>query len=74
MDIEVNDVVQISPEVESKFRGCFMLVTEVKKWGVQGFIAVPTGPEMPGRAYYRAEFTEVVRIGIAEWTPAPEGE
>lgn len=73
MAIEVNDVVQITPVIESKFRGCFMVVTEVKSWGVQGFISIPTGPEMPGAAYYRVPFEQVVRIGKAEWTPPDEG-
>ena len=65
------DVVQIRPETTNKaFAGCFMLVTEVKSWGVQGFIALPTERDRPpARAYYRATFDEVMKIGVANWVP-----
>jgi hypothetical protein len=66
--LEVGDVVQISPEHESFFRGCFMLVTEVKVWGAQGFVAMPgKRDEMPGRAYYRCRWEHMAHIGRAAW-------
>ncbi len=64
--IEAGDVVQIDPAHDDKFGGCFMLVTEVKSWGVQGFVKIPA----KGDAYYRCEFSHLHRIGAAEWLPA----
>lgn len=56
----VNDVVQLSPEC-GKFAGCFMVVTEPKSFGAQGFVQVPG----QGQAYYRANFEQMDFIGCA---------
>lgn len=72
--LKVGDVVQISPELDGFFRGCFMLVTEVKSWGAQGFISMPkTRQELPGRAYFRCKWEDMEFIGHAQWIPADEG-
>lgn len=72
--LEVNDVVQIVGWTESAFAGCFMLITEPKPWGAQGFIAIPEGrEEMPSRAYYRAKWEEMEFIGKAIWVEPLEG-
>jgi hypothetical protein len=68
-ELRVGDVVQISPETPSKFRGCFMLVTEPKSWGAQGFIAIPYGEDMPGNAYFRCKWEDMEYIGPAVWVP-----
>ena len=57
--VRVNDVVQIVPD--HKWSGCFVLVTEVKSWGVQGFIQVP----MEGQAYIRLQHDEFELVGTA---------
>ncbi len=44
-----HDIVQINPETPT-FGGCFLVVTEVKDWGVMGYVSIPGG----GEAYYRA--------------------
>lgn len=68
--VKLGSVVQISPETKSAFAGCFLLVTELKAWGVQGFIAMPKGMgSMPGQAYYRAKWEEIEYIGQAVWVP-----
>lgn len=74
--LEVGDVVQISPELpDCFFNGCFMLVTEVKGWGAQGFIAMPGARgEKPGAAYFRCKWENMERIGHAVWVPPPEDE
>lgn len=61
--IEIGDVVQIDPQHDNRFGGCFMLVTEVKSWGYQGFVQIPAS----GQAYYRVPSAACVRIGRAEW-------
>lgn len=61
--IEVGDVVQISPDHDELFGGQFLVVTEVKSWGVQGYVDIME----KGQAFYRVEFPHIVRIGKAEW-------
>jgi len=67
--IQIYDVVQITPEKPGYFRGCFMVVTEVKTWGVQGFVAVPRREGIPLQAYYRAEWSDIEHIGASAWAP-----
>lgn len=60
MTVEVHDIVQLDPEttLNKAFAGCFMVVTEVKNWGVQGYVqALGTRSDQAdgGQAYYRAE-------------------
>lgn len=66
--IAVGDVVQIDPEHDDKFGGNLLVVTEVKSWGVQGYVAIPGS----GLAYYRVHFESVRRIGVAAWTAEPD--
>jgi hypothetical protein len=74
--IKVGSVVQINPETHKGFfPGCFMLVTEVKSWGAQGFIAMPRSrEEPPGEAYYRAKWEEMEYVGEAKFVPGPGDE
>jgi hypothetical protein len=67
--IRVGDVVQIDPAFEDKlFAGCFLTVTETKSWGVQGYVLIPQSKlQPPGVAYYRVNFSEIIKIGKAEW-------
>lgn len=65
--IQVNSVVQIAPYHDARFGGCFLVVTEVKDWGVQGYVTVPGTAETKGDAYYRVEYEHLVYIGMAEW-------
>lgn len=62
-------VVQLAPEVGNPmFAGCFMTVTEVKSWGVQGYVqALGAEGKMGGQAYYRAKWDEFEIIGFGEW-------
>ena len=60
--MEVGDVVQLSPELD-RFAACFMVVTEPKSWGAQGYVRVPGG----GDAYYRAKNEDMELVGKAVW-------
>lgn len=62
-ELKIGDVVQISPEHDERFGGCFMQVTEPKSFGAQGFVK---GPES-GNYYYRCKFENMELIGKAEW-------
>lgn len=66
--IAVNDVVQIDAD-DPVFAYCFLTVTEVRNWGVIGYVQVPTQPAS-AQAFYRVPFQRVVRIGAAEWAQA----
>lgn len=69
-ELIAGDVVQLDPDkTENKmFAGCFMTVTEVKEWGVQGYVQALGADGHPGdQAYYRAENGTFVKIGTAYW-------
>lgn len=71
--IAVGDVVQIDPSHGEAFT--FLVVTELKSWGVMGYIRVPG--EGGGDAFLRVPFDKVTRVGFAEWVSArhvEEGE
>ena len=63
-NIKVHDVVQVDPEVD-RFGGCLVIVTELKAFGVQGFVEVPA----EGRAFIRLKWDQIERIGQAVWAP-----
>jgi hypothetical protein len=51
------DIVQLDPDQTKNkmFAGCLMTVTEIKTWGVQGYVqALGENGEPGGAAYYRA--------------------
>lgn len=61
--VAVGDVVQIKPHDGKNFGGCFMVVEEVRPWGLTGYCQVPGR----GVAYCRVETADHHRIGRAEW-------
>jgi hypothetical protein len=69
--LQVGDVVQLAPDVGHAFGACFMLVTETKSWGAQGFVAMPLERgKAPGEAYMRATWEQMEFVGHASWVPA----
>jgi hypothetical protein len=75
--IKVGQVVQINPEckVNPMFGGCMMIVTELKGWGVMGFVqALGEDMKVGGRAYIRLKWEEIEWVGTAPWVPADEIE
>jgi len=72
--IRVHDVVQIDPEHDPVFGACFLLVTEVRPWGVIGYVQVPGLGDKGGDAYYRVPFEKVAWIGPAEWAKSSDDE
>jgi hypothetical protein len=70
--LQPGDVVQIRGDHET-FAGCFMLVTEPKAFGAQGFVSMPAARgELPGRAYLRPKWEDMEYVGRAVWVPADE--
>lgn len=82
-DYQVGDVVQLNERCRNPwFAGCFMMVTEPKTFGAQGFVQLPCEPPANGpccvleggrgQAFYRARFEEMDYIGMAALMPASE--
>jgi len=65
----VGDVVQIDPEHDPVFGGCFMVVTKPKSFGAQGAVLGPgmNGLDGTGVAYYRCAFEHMEYVGHAVW-------
>lgn len=59
MNIEIGDIVQVQPGVET-FGACMIVVTEVKSWGIQGYMQ-NAGQE--GQAYIRLKFEDIEPTG-----------
>lgn len=63
-------VVQLNPETigNPMFAACFMVVTEPKQFGAQGYVqALGQDGEPGGMAYYRARWEEMELAGVATW-------
>lgn len=73
--IKVKSVVQINerhdPGDGSRLGwvGCFVLVTEIKTWGIQGFVSIPKTHDQHGDAYIRLKWDEIDYIGEAALVP-----
>jgi hypothetical protein len=65
-EITRGDIIQLNPG--PWFGGCLAMVTEVKPWGVQCFVAIPQDREVgPSCAFYRATTGSYVKVGRARW-------
>ena len=64
-DYEVGDVVQINPTYDPMFGGAFLVITELKTWGVMGYVHPLV--EGGGQAYYRVVFEHIEYVGRAVW-------
>ena len=68
--LEKGDVVQLSPTIKSNpmFGACFMVVTEPKEWGAQGYVpALGENGEIGGQAYFRVNWEDMEYVGKATW-------
>ena len=76
-DLQIGDMVQLSPDMADKtVAGAFMVVTEPKPWGAQGYLALalPYGETLvrfKGLAYFRAKWADMEPVGRAVWTMEP---
>jgi len=60
--VSVGDIVQVDPSDPSKemFGGCMVVVTEVKSWGIQGYVQ---SAGVTGQQYIRLEFNDFAPTG-----------
>lgn len=69
--LQIHSIVQLDPEKTKNpmFAGCLMVVTEIKSWGVQGYVqGLGSNGISGGQAYYRAEHgTFEITCGRAVW-------
>jgi hypothetical protein len=72
--VKKGSVCQVNPETDSAFVGCLVIVTEVKPFGVQGFVQIPQGFDEfgeqigGGKAYIRLNWKDIEYVGEAVWT------
>jgi hypothetical protein len=75
IEVEVGDVVQV---VEAHGRmgwvGALVIVTEVKSFGVQGFVHSIKSHDEAARIYIRLAWKDIERVGSAALIPADEVE
>lgn len=67
--LEIGDILQINTEHEG-YPGFFLVVTEPKSWGAQGYLLHSRNFEAvryQGRAFLRVKFEEVEYCGHVEW-------
>ncbi len=65
MDLKPGMVVQLRPEYQPDvFGGAFMVVTEPKPWGAQGYCHCLKGRSV---AYIRPKWADMELIGMAAW-------
>lgn len=65
-EITVGEILQLNPDTckNHMFAGCLLVVTEVKSWGVQGYVQGLGNDGKPGgQAYYRAKMDEIAITG-----------
>lgn len=60
------DVFQINENYSRKgWIGAFVLATEIKQWGIVGFVGWPEHHDVQARAYIRLEWPDLDFIGHA---------
>jgi hypothetical protein len=65
--VKLGDIVQVDPKLEV-FGACLVVVTEVKPWGIQGYVQ-NAGQE--GQAYIRLKWDDFEPTGgTAVWVAA----
>lgn len=57
--MNIGDIVQVNPEVEV-FGGCMVVVTELKSWGIQGYVQ---SAGVPGQQYIRLKTEQIKPTG-----------
>lgn len=64
MQLEVGSIVQVHPDYEM-FGACMVVVTELKAWGIQGYVQ---SAGVKGQQYIRLKHEQFVPTGgMAVW-------
>lgn len=71
----IGDVFQINENHgRAGWIGAFVLATEIKSWGIQGFVSHIVSHNEQGHAYIRLKWEEIDRIGHSDFMPADHAE
>ena len=63
---EPGNIIQIT-DPSDKWYSCLIIISEVKSWGIQGYITIPRNDGEPlGQAYYRLKWGQFERVGNVE--------
>lgn len=70
-EYKVGDIFQFSPQREN-LPAQFIVATEIRSWGVQGYILLEFPDEgvlvrYNGRAFIRAKYEEIEKVGSVAW-------
>ena len=75
MNYKVGDVFQITEKHGREgWIGAFVLATEIKSFGIQGFVAHIVSHDKQQSVYIRLSWDEIEFIGHAILTPQPKEE
>jgi hypothetical protein len=58
-DYDLHEIVQVRPDF-ANFGACLVVVTEVKSWGVQGYVQ---SAGVPGQHYIRLKHEDIAKTG-----------
>jgi hypothetical protein len=58
-DLKIGDIVQVTPDKEM-CGACMVVVTELKSWGIQGYVQ---SAGVPGQQFIRLRFDDFERTG-----------
>jgi len=74
-EYKVGDVFQINEKHgRNGWIGAFVLATEIKPWGIQGFVANIDSHDEQSRIYIRLRWDEIEYVGPAILVPETEGD
>ena len=69
--LKLGDVVQLNPDTigNRAFAGCFLVVTELKAFGCQGYVQAlgNSRDTQGGQAYLRPRWVDMEFVGHAQW-------
>lgn len=72
-EVKPGDVFQ-SVESREGWRGAFVMVSEVKTWGIVGYVHVIKTHDESAKAYIRYKWDDIEYVGKAVLVPQDEAE
>lgn len=71
-DKRVGDLYQIVESPRAGFIGAIVMATEIKSWGIQGFIHAVETFDTSAKVFVRMKWDEIEHVGHAYLIPADE--
>ncbi len=70
--MKTGDLYQIVKSQKPGWIGAIVMATEIKPWGIQGFVHVIETNDSSGRAYTRLKWEDIEHVGTAHLIPSDE--